>query len=113
MLVKTISSDFCDLFHLTNLVISATCFTRAHTPLIDLNLTNKPSSFNKTLVSETGLGDYHKMITISFKLHFSRLRPNVITYRNYKKFREEKFLYDLKETNIIMNEKDPNQNYHF
>ena len=26
-------------------------------------------------------------------------------------FHEEKFLNDLKETNIIINEKDPNQNY--
>ena len=55
--------------------------------------------------------DYHKMITTFFKLHFSRLEPKVTTYRNYKKFHEEKFLNDLKETNIIMNEKDPNQNY--
>ena len=51
------------------------------------------------------------MITTFFKLYFSRLRPKVIRYRNYEKFHEEKFLNDLKETNIIMNEKDPNQNY--
>ena len=51
------------------------------------------------------------MISIFFKLHFSRLKPKVITCRNYNKFHEEKFLNDLKETNIIMNEKDPSQNY--
>ena len=56
-------SDFCNLFHLTNIVKSDTCFTKTHTSLIDLILTNKPSSFNKTLVTETGLSDYHKMIT--------------------------------------------------
>ena len=99
-------SDVCDLFYLTD-----TCFTKTHASLIDLILTNKLSSFNKTLVSETGLSDYHEMITTFFKLHFSRLRPKVVTYRNYKKFHEEKFLNNLKETNIIMNEKDPNQNY--
>ena len=97
-------SDFCDLFHLANIVKSDTCFTKTHTSLIDLILTGKPSSFNKTLVSETGLSDYHKMITTFFKLHFSRLRPIIITYRNYKKFHKEKFLNDLKETNIIMND---------
>ena len=91
-------SDFCNLFHLTNIVKSDTCFTKTHTSLIDLILTNKPSSFNTTLVTETGLSDYHKMITTFFKLHFSRLRPKVITYRNYKKFPEEKFLNDMKET---------------
>ena len=101
----------CDLFHLTNIVKFETCFTKIYTSLIDLILTNKPSSFNITLVTETGLSDYYKTTTTFFKLHFSRLRPQVITYRNYKKFHEEKFLNDLKETNIIMNEKDPNQNY--
>ena len=100
-------SDLCDLFHLTNIVKSGTCFTKTRTSLIDLILTNKPSSFNTTLVTETSLSDYHKMITTFFKLHFLRLRPKVITYRNYKKFHEEKFLNDLKETNNIMN--DPNQ----
>ena len=84
-------SDFCDLFHSTNIVKSDTCFTKTHTSIIDLILTNKSSSLNKTFVSETGLGDYHKMITTFFKLHFSRLRPKVKTYSNYKKFHEEKF----------------------
>ena len=104
-------SDFCDLFHLINIVKSGTCFTKTHTSLVDLILTNKLSSFNKALVTETGFSDYHKMITTFCKLHFSRHRPKVITYRTYKKFHEEKFLNDLKETNIIMNEKDPDQNH--
>ena len=91
-------SDFCDLFHLTNIVKCDTCYTKTHTSFIDLILTNKPPSFNKTLVSGTGLSDYHKVITTFFKLHFSRLRPKEITYRNYKNVHEEKFLNDLKET---------------
>ena len=83
-------SDFCDLFHLTNIIKFDTCFTNTHTSLIDLILTNKPPSFNKSLVSETNLSDYHKMITTFFKLNFSRLRPKVITYRNYKKKRKQR-----------------------
>ena len=71
-------SDFWNLFHLTNIVKSDTCFTKTHTSLIDLILTNKPSSLKKTLVTETGLSDYHKMITTFFKLYFFRLRPKVI-----------------------------------
>ena len=51
------------------------------------------------------------MIITFFKLHFYRLRPKVITHRNYKKFHEERFLNDLKETNIVMKEKDPKQIY--
>ena len=34
-------SDFCDLFYLTNIVKSDTCFTKTHAPLIDLILPNK------------------------------------------------------------------------
>ena len=83
-------SDFCDLFHLTNIVKSDTCFTKTHISLIDLILPNKLSSFNKTLASETGPSAYYKIITTFFKLNFSRLRSKVITYRNYKKFHEKK-----------------------
>ena len=51
------------------------------------------------------------MITTFFKLNFSRLRPKVITYSNYKKFDKENFLNDQKEKNVRIDEKDPNQNY--
>ena len=51
------------------------------------------------------------MITTFFKLHFSRLRPKEITYKNHKKFHEGKFLNVLKETNVRIDEKKPNQNY--
>ena len=47
------------------------------------------------------------MITTFFKLHFSGLRPKEITYKNYKKFHEEKFLNVLKETNVRIDEKKP------
>ena len=76
---SNILREFCDLFHLINTVKSETCFAKTHTSLVDLILTNKPSYFDKTLVSETGLSYYHKMITTFFKLHFSILRPKVIT----------------------------------
>ena len=54
--------QFCDLFNLTNLIKTETCFTKSHKSLIDLFLTKKPLSFQKTHVTETGLSDYHKLI---------------------------------------------------
>ena len=102
--------DFCDLFLLTNIAKSNIFFTKTHTSLLDLILTNKPSSFSKTLVSKIGLSDYYQMMTTFFKLNFSRLRPKVITYSNYKKFDKENFLNDQKEKNVRIDEKDPNQN---
>ena len=67
--VKSSNSDkdkleyFCDLFNLTNLVHSDTCFMKNSKSTIDLILTKKPLHFQKTHVVETGLSDYHKMIS--------------------------------------------------
>ena len=47
--------NFCDLFNLTNLVHSITCFMKNSKPIIDLILTNKPLHFQKAHVVETGL----------------------------------------------------------
>ena len=77
--------EFCDLFNVTNLIVSETCFTNSHKCLIDLFLTNKPSFFQKMHVTERGLSDYHYLISAFFKSHFTRPRLKVITYSNYKK----------------------------
>ena len=45
-------NNFCDLFHLTNLLKSETCSTKTHALLPNLILTNKQSSFNKRLVCQ-------------------------------------------------------------
>ena len=103
--------EFCDLFNLTNLIKSKTCFTKNHKSLIDLFLANAPLSFQNTHISETVLSDYHKLITIFFKTNFSRLRPKVLRYRNYKNFDESKFLNDLNKTIITFDNENPNQNY--
>ena len=103
--------EFCDLFNLTNLIKSETCFTKSRKSLIDLFLTNTPLSFQKTHVSETCLSDFHKLITTFFKTNFSRLRPKVLSYRNYKNLIESKFLNDLNKTMISFDNENPNQNY--
>ena len=53
--------------------------------IIDSILTNKPLDFQKTHVVETGLSDYHKMISKYFKACSSKLKTKVISYRSYKK----------------------------
>ena len=59
-------NQFCDLFNLTNLIKTETCFTKSHKSLIDLFLTNKPLSIQKTHLTERGLSDYHKLISTFF-----------------------------------------------
>ena len=84
--IKSSNSDkdklenFCDLFNLTNLVHSETCFMKNRKSIIDLILTNKPLHFQKTHVVETGLSDYHKMISTFFKACSSKLKTKVIYY---------------------------------
>ena len=62
-------------------------------------LTNKPLHFQKTHVVETGLSDYHRMISTFFKACSSKLKTKVICYRSYKKFNESDFLCSLIKIN--------------
>ena len=55
--------EFGDLFNLTNLVTPPTCFTKTHKSTIDLILTNKGICFQKIKVTETGLNNFHKLIS--------------------------------------------------
>ena len=95
-----------DKINLTNLIKSETCFTKNHESLI-----NTPWSFQNTHLSETALSNCHKLITAFLKTNFSRLRPKVLSYRNYKNFDESKFLNDLSKIIITFDNKNPNQDY--
>ena len=63
--------EFCDLFNLTNLIKSETCFTKSHKSLINLFLTSKPSSFQKMHLPERGFSDYSVAICRCLKCSFS------------------------------------------
>ena len=65
--------NFYDLFNLTNLVYSETCFMKNSKSIIYLISTNKPLHFQKLHFAETGLSDYHKLISIFFKVCSSKL----------------------------------------
>ena len=52
--------EFCDMFNLTNLVDTTACATNSHESTIDLILTNKAGSLQKTMATEMGLSDLHK-----------------------------------------------------
>ena len=102
---------FSNLFDLTNLIKTETCCTKNHKSTIDLFLTNRPLSFQKSRTTETGISDYHKLISTFFKSHYTRLKPKIIYYRNYKNFNEELFLKDLENSNLSANSDNPHENY--
>ena len=87
-------SDLTDTYNLSNLVKSATCFKSSKSTLLDVLLTNKPKSFQKTFVCETGLIDYHKLVATIFRSTCIKLPPKVVKYRSYKNFDENKFCHD-------------------
>ena len=90
------------VYKLQNLIKEPTCFKNPENPTcIDLILTNKPLSFKNTYVIETGLSDFQKMVVTVMKMHFSKMKLQVITYREYKDFHNETFLDLLKhEVNV-------------
>ena len=94
---------FGEIYKLRNLIKEPTS-TR-----INLTLTNKPRSFKNTYMIETGLSDFHKMIVAVMKMHFPKMKPQVVSYRKYKDFHNETFLDSLRhELNVqgqFLNEK--------
>ena len=89
--------DFCNLYLLKNLIKKPTCFKKPENPkTIDLILTNRPRRFCNSDTLETGLSDFHKLAVTVLKMFFKKQSPNVISYRNYKKFSNDSF-----HTNLI------------
>ena len=94
-------------FNLKNLVKSETCFTKDHKSPTDLIVTNKPLSFQRTQVSETGLSNYPKLSTTFYKCKSQRRKPKIICYLKYKSFNESAFLNDVPKLEFELGSKDP------
>ena len=55
---------FCSNFNLTSMINKPTCYKNPDKPTcIDLILTNCPGSFQNSCVIETGLSDFHNMMS--------------------------------------------------
>ena len=72
---------FAEIYKLRNLIKEPTCFKNPQNPAcIDLILTNKLLSFKNTYVIEAGLSDFHKLIVGVMKMHFPKMKPQVVSY---------------------------------
>ena len=60
-------------------------------------LTYLPKSFQKPGVMETGISDHHALIFSFLKTTFTKMPPNKLQYRNYKKFEVHSFLQDVQQ----------------
>ena len=57
-------------------------------------ITNRPKSFQDSMVIETGLSDFHKMCITVMKMYCSKQKPTIIHYRKFKNFNDS-FIKDL------------------
>ena len=78
-----------------NLIKSNTCFKSKPGCCFDFILTNKPKRFQNSGVMETGVSDHHVLIFSFLKTTFTKMPPNKLQYRNYKKFEVYSFLQDV------------------
>ena len=95
--------DFCEIYSCKNLIKDNTCFKNPSKPsCIDLIITNRPKSFQNSVTVETGLSDFHKMTLTVMKVFYKKQKTNIVTYRNYKHFSNEAFMFDVKNSIIQM-----------
>ena len=67
------TNEFINMYGLKNVVNEPTCYKNVSNPsCIDLILTNRPKSFQKTTALETGLSDFHKMTITIMKTMFRK-----------------------------------------
>ena len=94
----TALSNFCEIYNFKNLIKDKTCFKNPEKPsCIDLIITNRPNSFQNSMVIETGLSDFHKMCVTVMKIYFVKQKPTIVHYRKFKNFNNDAFLKDLKK----------------
>lgn len=96
---ESVMIDFCHLFDLKSLIKEPTCFKNPERPSnIDLILTNKNKEFLHSCTIETGLSDFHKMTVTCLKKSYKKLKPNILTYRDYRNFDSENFKTSIHST---------------
>ena len=90
---------FCKSYSFNSLIKQPTYFKNPeNSSCIDLILTNKSHSFQTKCVIDTGLSDFHRMTISVLKMHFRKLPPKIISYRDFKKFDNERFMDSLQRT---------------
>ena len=94
---------FGEIYKLRSYIKEPTCFQNPDNPTCtDLTLTNKSLSLKSTYVIGIELSDFHKMIVDVMKMHFSKMKPQVVSYRKYKEFHNETFLDSIRyELNVL------------
>ena len=71
-----------------------------------LILTNRPTNFQISVTVNTGLSYFQKIMLAVMKVFYSKEKPNIVTYLNYRHFSNETFMSDFKNSTIQMTSKN-------
>ena len=66
-----------------------TCFMSDKDCLIDIILTNKPRSFQKTQGFITGISDFHKLVVAVLRSYYKKLPAKNILYKILKGLKKQ------------------------
>ena len=104
-------SNFCEIYNLKHLIKEKTCFKNHTKPTcINLIVTNRPKCFQDTVVLETGLSDFRKMSATVLKMYYTKQKPSIVYYRNFKNFCNDSF---IKDTELLLSKLGDQQNVPF
>ena len=91
-------NDLCDQFDFENLITTPTCFKKGcKESLIDLILCNQKEKHVYSGVIANGVSDMHGLIYTVLDYTLEEPKPPMITYRSYKSFNQDHFLYDVQQ----------------
>ena len=91
----TVLPNFYEIYNLRRMVKGKTYFKNLNKPsCIDLIVTNKPTSFQNSMVIETVI--FTKCVIAVIKVYYSKQKATMIQHRKLKDFKNEAFINDLK-----------------
>ena len=90
------------LYEMTQLITEKTRVTECSETLLDVILTTNPELHRVSGVVKKTLSDHYMIYTeLTFPNKLINTTHNVITYRNFKDFKEDGFINDIKNIEIL------------
>ena len=91
----TVLPNFYEIYNLKSIVKGKTYFKNLNKPsCIDLIVTNKPKSFQNSMVIETVI--FTKCVIAVKKVYYSKQKATMFQHRKLKDFKNKAFINDLK-----------------
>ena len=108
-------SDMFDVYGLSNIVKSPTCYKSTRGTLIDPVVVLNERRFFESINVQCGMSDWHNLVGCVTKINLPRITPKTIVYRSYKDFDDDAYSKDMSCAPFHVNEifDDVNDKYWF